>query len=222
MGFAIVLAQKQIGTGKTTLLAHLARAWSESGASVAVFDYDTRKVLTRWVKSHRQDRVSLLGSEPWHAKTEIRAAKSRHDIILIDCPSFPDMTLAGLVRECDLVVAPVRPISQDKIGAAIVHKTANVAHVPMLALLNRATQPDLKPYRAELAERGISTLTTSLGEHREYASAMVNGFAGFKRDSNPAIDEIAQLRAEIDSVLGRDLPSEDDGSPVYMYGSGNR
>ena len=222
MGVAIVFAQKQAGAGKTTLLAHLSRAWSASGASVAVFDYDARKVLTRWMKSHRQNNVTWLGSELWLARNDIRAAKARHDVVLVDCPSFPDMALAGMVRECDLVVSPVRPISQDKIGATTVLKTARTAKVPMYALLNRANQPNLQPYRAELAERGISTLSTTLGEHREYASLMVNGFSGFNKENNPAIDEISELRAEIDGLVGRNAPSADHDGPVYMYGSGNR
>ena len=53
-GKVFTVAQQKGGAGKTTLAAHLAVAWAQSGRRVAVVDIDPQGSLSRWMAVRRQ------------------------------------------------------------------------------------------------------------------------------------------------------------------------
>ena len=63
MGHAITFAQQKGGSGKTTVLAHLAAAWAEAGRTVALIDLDPQQSLTRWARLRADPGIAVARVE---------------------------------------------------------------------------------------------------------------------------------------------------------------
>lgn len=61
-GLIFTVAQQKGGAGKTTLAAHLAVAWQESGLRVATLDIDPQGSLSHWFQLRTATRASLAAS----------------------------------------------------------------------------------------------------------------------------------------------------------------
>jgi chromosome partitioning protein len=86
MGHAITFAQQKGGSGKTTVLAHLAVTWAEAGRRVALIDLDPQHSLTRWAGLRADPAIVLIESKDYRAGGDIKTSKRNHDVVLVDCP----------------------------------------------------------------------------------------------------------------------------------------
>ena len=137
MGHGITFAQQKGGSGKTTVLAHLAAAWAEAGRTVAVIDLDPQQSLTRWAKLRADQGIAVVESKDYRAGSDIKAARKTHDIVLVDCPGAASSLLESAIRESDLVLAPCQPSVMDVWALASVLETARKLKRPVRILLNR-------------------------------------------------------------------------------------
>ncbi len=204
MGFAIAFVQQQGGTGKTTILAHLAHSWAHHEKNVGLIDLDQRETLTQWARLHREIHVNLKAAKTWNAKSDIHTCKNHHDITLVDCPSFPEPLLRSAAAECDLVIAPVQPLGMDLWALAGTLRICADTNTPCRVVLNSVPQDPAKITKTleALDKKGAVTLTSRLDNRVAYSSGFLDGYtalSGKKRTS--AHDEIENLRMEINQIL---------------------
>lgn len=206
MGSVITLAQQKGGAGKTTVLAHLAAAWSEAGRKVAVVDLDPQKSLTRWVGIRADPAIVLVESRDYRAASDIKTAKKTHDIVLVDCPGAASSLLENAMRESDLVLAPCQPSVMDVWALATVLDTARKLKRPVRIVLNRMPPRlgSLEEVLTALGDARALLLASQLGNRNGFSQAMLTGqTAPELSPRSTAAAETYGLRAELTAILAR-------------------
>ncbi|MBP7001865.1 ParA family partition ATPase [Amaricoccus sp.] len=204
MGSIITFAQQKGGAGKTTVLAHLAAAWSEAGRRVALIDLDPQRSLTRWAGLRADPRVDLIESRDYRAAADMKAAKRSHDFVLVDCPGAASNLLDAAVRESDLVIAPCQPSVMDVWATASVIDTTRRLKTPLRILLNRfpPRSGSVEEAIAALGEAQAQLMTTRLGNRVAFSQAVLTGrTAPELARRSAAAAEIAALRDEVEAAL---------------------
>jgi len=206
MGQGITFAQQKGGSGKTTVLAHLAAAWAEAGRSIAIIDLDPQQSLTRWARLRADPAIVVLESKDYRAGGDIKAARKAHDIVLVDCPGAASSLLESAIRESDLVLAPCQPSVMDVWALASVLETARKLKRPVRILLNRMPPRlgSLEEVLAALGDARALLLATQLGNRNAFSQAMLTGrTAPEVSPRSTAAAETYGLRAELAALLAR-------------------
>jgi chromosome partitioning protein len=206
MGHAITFAQQKGGSGKTTVLAHLAAAWAEAGRSVAVVDLDPQQSLTRWAALRADPEIKTVESKDYRAGADIKAAKRAHDFVLVDCPGAASTLLENAIRESDLVLAPCQPSVMDVWALDSVITSARKLKRPVRILLNRMPPRlgSLEEVLAALADSRALLLATQLGNRNAFSRAMIAGRTAPELAArSTAAAETYGLRAELGALLAR-------------------
>ncbi len=203
MGHIITLAQQKGGAGKTTVLAHLAHAWSDAGKSVAILDLDPQRSLTYW--SELSDLpITLVETRDYRAGGDIRDAAKAHDIVLVDCPGSVSTMLEAALRESDLILAPCQPTAMDVWATGPILEMAGKAKTPVRVLMNRV--PPRGTALTEAVENLKAAKADVLKARFGNRVAFANGFAkgttalGLSKRSM-ASSEVIAARKEIDRLL---------------------
>lgn len=189
------------GAGKTTISRELAVAGARAGRRVAVLDLDPQAGLTGWFGRRQAEFPLLLAAPPGLDLSVLRGADL--DELLIDTPPGQPIGLAGLIRQADAVLVPVRPSPDDLLAAATVaDDLAAAAHQAWAFVLTQT------PTRSKLADGTLRQLAglgkvapVSLGFRSDYPTAAVSGNAAVEYEGTKAEVEITQLRAYVDSLL---------------------
>ena len=203
-GTVFTVAQQKGGSGKTTILAHLAVAIRQAGYAVATVDTDPQGSLSRWMEV----RVGHLG-EPdithrqisgWRTANEVERLAGEHDIVLIDSAPHAETETRIAVRVASLVLLPVQPSPMDFWATAPTLDLTRQEGVRALLVLNRV------PRRTRLAASVIAAMgelqadvsPAWIGSRTAFASALMDG---------KGVTEIARpgLAAEEIRALADDL-----------------
>lgn len=215
----VAIAQQKGGTGKTTLLAHLALYWVRQGQRVAILDIDPQRSISTWW-ALRQDRqgaqdrqgiragTELLSVEDvtgWRVPAAVDRLRSQADIILIDCPARAETDSRTAIRAADLVLVPVQPGPMDLWATEPTLAAAKAEGRPVLLVFNRV------PSRTRLAEEilktvhetwGMDIAPSTIGNRVIFGSAMHHGRTAIEVEpSGSATREIAALANHIKTFL---------------------
>ena len=206
-GKIITIAQQKGGSGKTTLAAHLAVAWSRKrGARVAILDVDPQGSLGEWFEA-REDRlgeaadaISFRTASGWGSRREARSLARDHDIVVVDTPPKSDRDGRPAIEIADLVAIPVQPSPVDLWATQPTIEMARAERTPAVLVLNRV------PPRARLTEEmadaltefGASSAKTRLGNRVAFAASMGQGSTVLEtRLSEKAAEEVDALAREL-------------------------
>jgi chromosome partitioning protein len=204
MGQIITFAQQKGGSGKTTVLAHLAAAWRGEGRRVALVDLDPQKSLTRWASLRGDPDLEVIDSRDYRAASDLRAASRSHDLVLVDCPGAASSLLDAALRESTLVIAPCQPSALDVWAVQSVCEAAARQKTPLRILLNRIPPrtSSLDEVLAALGPRSGLLLASSLANRVAFSKAVLTGRTApeISRRS-AATGEIAALRREVEAIL---------------------
>ena len=206
MGNIITFAQQKGGAGKTTILAHLAAAWTAAGRKVALIDLDPQRSLSRWAGLRADPDIVLVESRDYRAGGDMKEARRGHDVVLVDCPGAASNLLESAIRESDLVVAPCQPSVMDVWALEPVVAVAAKARRPLRILLNRmpARLGSLEEVLAALGDARALLLATQIGNRNGFSQAMLAGrTAPELAQRSTAAAEVYGLRAELGALLSR-------------------
>lgn len=200
----LAFAQQKGGAGKTTVLAHLAHAWAQTGRSVGLADLDPQRSLSIWAGVRADAPYTVVESAGWRAGSDIKDLVRDHDVTLIDCPGNASNLLEAALRAADMVVIPCQPSMLDVWATAPVLEMAGKEKTPARVLLNRVpprgNAPDLA--RAALKDTGATLLKSTLGNRVAFANGFATGTTalGLSRTSR-ASAEVTALRKELERTL---------------------
>ena len=205
-GRIVTISQQKGGSGKTTIAAHPAIAWSQMKKSVAILDVDPQGSLGEWLEARErlmgEDRTGLAfrTASGWGARREARWLAREHDFVIVDTPPKAEIESRPAMEAADLVVVPVQPTPVDLWATEATLKMAESENVPSVMVLNRV------PPRARLTDeiaaamndfRGTAA-TTKLGNRVIFASSIgVGSTALEKQPKGPAAEEARALAKEI-------------------------
>lgn len=219
MVLTVTVAQQKGGSGKTSLAAHLAVAWSSAEKNpstdespplkVIALDLDPQESLAKWfdVRAGRGGEPGLLEvrrASGWRFNTELARAKREAEIVVLDLPPGTESTAAAAIRAADLVVIPLQLSPMDLWATGPTVELANRSGVPPLLVLNRV------PARARLNDEVIAAAkranwplaTATLGNRVSFAASLLSG-RGVTEDapSSLAAAEMRLLAREVMTKL---------------------
>ena len=208
MARIITVAQQKGGTGKTTLVAHLAAALAAAAAGgrrVAVLDTDPQHSLARWHAlrvARGAGPPALIFADPagWRLGPAIDKLRREADVVLIDSPPQIDTDARLAVRVADLVLIPVQPSPPDLWAAEGTLALAAAERRPARLVLNRAPAAGRlrEGVEAEIATRAWPRLAAVLGNRIGFASAFAEGLG--ITEAAPRSTAAAELRALLTEI----------------------
>lgn len=204
----ISIAQQKGGSGKTTLAAHLASAFSAAGKTVAVIDTDPQESLTTWARDRagldNVPGVKCASCSSWGLRVEINSLKDEADLIIVDTPPRADSDIRSTLRASDLVLVPVSSSLLDLWATPALLEQAEREGAEVRLVLNRvrAGTRMANEIVEKAGDLGAAMTETSLGNRVCYAELIGRGLGVHDRAGNKvAREEIGALVSEIDKIL---------------------
>lgn len=111
MNVIAVHAQKG-GSGKTTIVAHLAAQAAKLGRRVLIVDLDPQESVRKWWDRRPTDDIALSVNPPI-AGIKAAAQEAGCDMVVIDTPPRSAATTLAALELADLVLIPCRPSIMD-------------------------------------------------------------------------------------------------------------
>lgn len=201
MGFALTFAQQKGGAGKTTLVAHLARAWQLAGKSVILIDLDPQRSLSFWNELREDDAFDLREGAGWRAGPDIKEARGQADIVLVDCPGNASDLLQAALRESAMVVVPCQPTPLDIWATAPIAEMAAKEKTAARIVLNRVPPRGTHADDASKALKNpnAEVLRSRIGNRIAFAARLGRGQTALEDPGKTrAKAEIEALRKELD------------------------
>lgn len=208
----VTVAQQKGGAGKTTLAAHLAVAWAQSGKSVAVVDIDPQASLSSWWAMREEMGVpapagargkgglSVHRITGWRTANEVEKLARDHDVVIIDSPPHAETEAKIAVRSADLVVVPLQPSPMDFWATKATLDLAVAENTAALLVLNRVPPRArlTEAMTARLAGLGAKVAKAQVGNRVALAAALLEGLGVTEyQKSGSATAEIKALAAEV-------------------------
>lgn len=213
----VTVAQQKGGAGKTTIAAHLAVAWAQSGQSVAVVDIDPQASLSAWWAMREEMEIpapagargkgglSVHRITGWRTANEVEKLARIHDVIVIDSPPHAETEAKIAVRAANLVLVPLQPSPMDFWATKATLDLAAGENTAALLVLNRV------PPRARLTEAMTGKLTglgskvarSRIGNRVALAAALLEGLGVTEyQKGGSAAAEVRALAAEVLKAAG--------------------
>ena len=207
----ITVAQHKGGAGKTTLVAHLAVTWAETGQRVAILDTDPQGSLGAWYRQRqgalgrRAQPLAYGAASGWRVRSELDRLSRISDVILVDTPPSAAPDARPSLRFSAAVLVPVQPSPLDLWATKPVLDEVERERARALIVLTRV------PARARLTNDVLAELSrlqspiavSRLGNRTAYAATLAVGasVADWSMQDEPwcidAAREIKQLVQEI-------------------------
>jgi len=210
-GRIITVAQQKGGTGKTTLVAHLAIAFARQDKSVAILDVDPQGSLGEWFEARERrlgdgaTGLTFRTASGWGARREARSLTRDHDVVVVDTPPKSDSEARPAIEAADLVIVPVQPTPVDVWATDSTLEMIARERVAGLLVINRVPQRALLTAEMITAIRalGCAAAETQLGNRVAFAASMGKGATVMELEpAGKAAREVAALAVEILQRLG--------------------
>jgi len=205
-GLIITIAQQKGGSGKTTVAAHLAVAFVQSGRSVGLLDVDPQGSLGEWFERREaalgEDAMDLAfrTASGWGARREAKQLARDHDVVVVDTPPKSDLEIRPAIEMADLVIVPVQPTPVDLWATTPTLEMAAKERTGSLIVINRALSRALLTAEmiAAAGELGHAIADAHLGNRVAYPQSMGEGrTAPELAPGGVAAAEVAALAREV-------------------------
>jgi chromosome partitioning protein len=207
----IVWNSQKGGSGKTSLCAHVSVEAEHAGnGPVYLIDTDPQGTLSTWHENRTAETPHRIEVALPELPAALATLKQREAAFcFIDTAPNRGDENAGLFRQADLVLVPVRPSPSDLWAVAATVKLLKQIGTPFLFVVNQAT------LNANITAQAVAALShhgpvaqTIIVNRVPYAAAMTDGHTAPELSvKGPAAAEIATLWTNIKSCLHASMPA---------------
>jgi chromosome partitioning protein len=194
---SIAFLSQKGGSGKTTLVVHIAVAAAEAGERVVIVDTDRQQSATIWGEA-RSQLIPVVATASATDLDRVLDA-SRHDamtLCIVDTAPHAAPDAARVARAVDLVVIPCRPTAFDIASAGNAVDIIKAAGARAVFVLSACPfrAPEIIETRTVLSDYGLALAPITITDRRAFARAVATGRAvtEFEPDGKAA-DEIRTL-----------------------------
>jgi chromosome partitioning protein len=132
----IVFASRKGGTGKSTLVAHLASHCYKAARSCLLIDCDLQGSLTLWHRLRKTGEPALKNGLRDFNETIESAQREGVEWVFVDTPPLISEQVSEAVSAATLIVIPTRPAVFDLNAVTETIAAARLAHRPFAVVLN--------------------------------------------------------------------------------------
>lgn len=173
------LSQKG-GSGKTTLVVHIAVAASESGESVVIIDTDPQKSATVWGEE-RAKEIPIVATAAASELDRVfdAALQEKMTVAIVDTAPHAAPDATRIARAVDLILIPCRPTAFDIAAAESAVDIVKAAKVPAAFVLSACPfrAPEIIETRSILADYGLPVAEQEITDRRAFSRAIATGRA---------------------------------------------
>ena len=202
------------GTGKSTILSHLATIAAHEGSRVLIIDADSQGSLQSWSDARNSYKKPLpqivtVGLRGAHIGTEIVKLSGDYDYVFVDCGGKDASSQRSALLIADKLITTFSPRAQDiwtsEPMAALV-RAAKIVNTGLSAMsvLNRCDSRGKENAEAEsaLAEfADVIPLVGRIGDRKGIALTFQDGI-GLVEHARPDAKALSELRALWNIVKG--------------------
>lgn len=185
------------GTGKTTLVVHLAVASVHAGRSTAVIDLDPQPSARMWKDARTAEMPVVVSAQAARLDDVLQTAEAEGvEWVIIDTAPHAEAVALAAARAADVVLIPCRPAIFDLRGIATTVDLVRLADVPALAVLNAVPARGRRAAEATdaLSSYDLPTAPCHLGHRVAYVDAVTAGLTAQETDpKSKAAKEILSL-----------------------------
>jgi chromosome partitioning protein len=207
----IVVTSQKGGSGKTTLVAHLAVEAERTGDAPAwMIDTDKQGTLSVWHR-RREDEIPKLAQVPLASLSGgiAELARQRSAFCFVDtAPTISDQS-AAVLRLADLVLIPVRPSPADLWAVAETLQMVKAAGKRFMFVVTQAKMNTKITAQtvAALSQHG-RVAESFITDRVPYAAAMTGGRTATELAPNsPAAEEVSTLWAAVKTCFHENMNS---------------
>jgi len=175
----ITIAQQKGGSGKTTIVAHLAVSFAYKNKKVAIIDIDPQQTITMWYNirsgntGQALNNLTCVSSPGWRLSNEIAKLKSSYDIIIIDSPPHIETEAKTAIRESDLVLIPMQASPADLWASKATIAMAEKEQKNIAIICNRMNAN--AKLTKEILKQVPYLLKSTLGNRIAFAACLLEG-----------------------------------------------
>jgi chromosome partitioning protein len=207
---SILFASRKGGSGKTTILAHMAVQALQEGEAVTIVDLDPQQNLKAWWDVRKQDALQLAQFPVSEFATRLDAVRDQPGLLFVDTPGFEAAEMQPLLEEADFIVIPVQPTPNDlRAVGQTVQAVKSIGRDNFCFVVSRGIQNTKLTLQTPLVLSNYGPVATTVVFNRvDYAGAMADGRTIQEIDpKGKGAEEAAQLWAYIRSRM-TDQPTE--------------
>ncbi len=201
----IVFASQKGGSGKTTLVGHLAvQAERDSAGPVALIDTDPQGSLSAWWNVREAEGPLFIQTAFAKIITEIpHLAQLGVKLVMIDTPPALTIAIRDVIAYADLVVIPTRPSPHDLRSVGATLDLVEDAGKPLAFIVNGANARARITGEAAIALSQHGVVAPVIVHHRtNFATSMIDGRTVMELDPNSrSAAEMADLWAYLEQRL---------------------
>jgi len=180
MAQIITIAQQKWGTGKTTIAAHIAVSFAQTGRRVAIIDIDPQGSLSRW-HALREKKFGIgytglyfVASSGWRIEGVINNLQNKMDYIIIDAPPHTETESKSAIRASNLVIVPMQPSPTDLWATEATINFAKSENIPAKILINRYN-PTSKISKEIIRQLNTEVFKNTIGNRVAFSSCFLTG-----------------------------------------------
>jgi len=180
MAQIITIAQQKGGTGKTTIAAHIAVSFAQTGRRVAIIDIDPQGSLSRWhILREKKFGIGYTGlyfvaSSGWRIEGVINNLQNKMDYIIIDAPPHTETESKSAIRASNLVIVPMQPSPTDLWATEATINFAKSENIPAKILINRYN-PTSKISKEIIRQLNTEVFKNTIGNRVAFSSCFLTG-----------------------------------------------
>lgn len=206
MAQIITIAQQKGGTGKTTIAAHIAVSFAQTGRRVAIIDIDPQGSLSRWhILREKKFGIGYTGlyfvaSSGWRIEGVINNLQNKMDYIIIDAPPHTETESKSAIRTSTLVIVPMQPSPTDLWATEATINFAKSENIPAKILINRYN-PTSKISKEIIRQLNAEVFKNTIGNRVAFSSCFLTGVTVTETQPNSsAAIEIKNFVKEIPEI----------------------